>query len=216
MKNKLLITGALLFSLAIAKAQDTTETFQFNLQECIDYAFEHHYQVRNAEVDVELAESEVKETIGMGLPQVNGNVNFQDYLKLPTQLIPGEFFGGEPGTYIPVQFGTQFSLTYGLEATQLLFDGSYFVGLKASKVYKDLSIKSLERSRIETAIAVSKAYYGVLVTDERLQLADANISRLKKRSEEHTSELQSLMRISYAVFCLKKKNHSTNPPYNKN
>src|SRR3546814_7202838 len=79
---------------------------------------------------------------------------------LPTQLIPGEFFGGEPGTYIPVQFGTQFSLTYGLEATQLLFDGSYFVGLKASKVYKDLSIKSLERSRIETAIAVSKAYYG--------------------------------------------------------
>src|SRR3546814_8590027 len=133
MKNKLLITGALLFSLAIAKAQDTTETFQFNLQECIDYAFEHHYQVRNAEVDVELAESEVKETIGMGLPQVNGNVNFQDYLKLPTQLIPGEFFGGEPGTYIPVQFGTQF------------------------------------------------------------------------RSEEHTSELQSLMRISYAVFCLKKK-----------
>src|SRR3546814_3146188 len=30
------------------------------------------------------------------------------------------------------------------------------------------------------------------------------------RSEEHTSELQSLMRISYAVFCLKKKNHTTN------
>src|SRR3546814_3683446 len=30
------------------------------------------------------------------------------------------------------------------------------------------------------------------------------------RSEEHTSELQSLMRISYAVFCLKKKNHPIN------
>src|SRR3546814_2766176 len=103
---------------------------------------------------------------------------------LPTQLIPGEFFCREPGTYILVQFGTQFSLTYGLEATQLLFDGSYFVGLKASKVDKDLSIKSLERSRIETAIAVSKAYYGVLVTDERLQLADANISRLKKQLDE--------------------------------
>src|SRR3546814_8779330 len=33
------------------------------------------------------------------------------------------------------------------------------------------------------------------------------------RSEEHTSELQSLMRISYAVFCLKKKNHIYNPNY---
>src|SRR3546814_1484207 len=31
------------------------------------------------------------------------------------------------------------------------------------------------------------------------------------RSEEHTSELQSLMRISYAVFCLKKKKHQVNP-----
>src|SRR3546814_1397752 len=33
--------------------------------------------------------------------------------------------------------------------------------------------------------------------------------QLPRRSEEHTSELQSLMRISYAVFCLKKKNHHT-------
>ncbi|QEC53642.1 outer membrane protein TolC [Anseongella ginsenosidimutans] len=184
MKNKLLITGLLLFSLNAARAQDTTDALRFNLEECIDYAFEHQYTVKNAELDVELAESEVKETIGQGLPQVNGNVNFQDYLKLPTQLIPGEFFGGEPGTYIPVQFGTQYSLTYGLEATQLLFDGSYFVGLKASQVYKDLSIKSLKRSRIETAIAVSKAYYSVLVTEEQLQLADVNIARIKKQLDE--------------------------------
>src|SRR3546814_18804150 len=34
-------------------------------------------------------------------------------------------------------------------------------------------------------------------------------SRLARRSEEHTSELQSLMRISYAVFCLKKKKKKT-------
>lgn len=189
MENKLLITGLLLLSLTAANAQDTTShdttgAVTFNLDECIQYAFEHQYTVKNAELDVDLAESEIKETIGMGLPQVNGNVNFQDYLKLPTQLIPGEFFGGEPGTYIPVQFGTQFSLTYGLEATQLLFDGSYFVGLKASRVYKELSVKSLTRSRIETAIAVSKAYYGVLVTREQLQLADANIARLKKQLDE--------------------------------
>src|SRR3546814_6304024 len=32
-----------------------------------------------------------------------------------------------------------------------------------------------------------------------------------ERSEEHTSELQSLMRISYAVFCLKQQNHTTLP-----
>src|SRR3546814_4391219 len=36
-----------------------------------------------------------------------------------------------------------------------------------------------------------------------------------RRSEEHTSELQSLMRISYAVFCLKKKNKQKHPQWNK-
>src|SRR3546814_7415700 len=41
-----------------------------------------------------------------------------------------------------------------------------------------------------------------------LSLGGAVIDGLKRsRSEEHTSELQSLMRISYAVFCLKKKKH---------
>src|SRR3546814_5067224 len=37
---------------------------------------------------------------------------------------------------------------------------------------------------------------------------DATVSELRARSEEHTSELQSLMRISYAVFCLKKKTNT--------
>ncbi|MFS8617447.1 MAG: TolC family protein [Solitalea sp.] len=184
MKNRLLIAGFWLLSLTAAKAQDTVSSFTFNLEECIDYAFNNQYGVKNAELDVEMAESVVKETIGGGLPQVSGGMNFQDYLKLPTQLIPGEFFGQEPGTYIPVQFGTQFALTYGLEATQLLFDGSYFVGLQASKVYKELSEKNLRRSRIETAIAVSKAYYTTLVTEEQLQLADVNIARLKRQLDE--------------------------------
>src|SRR3546814_7944824 len=39
---------------------------------------------------------------------------------------------------------------------------------------------------------------------------------LRARSEEHTSELQSLMRISYAVFCLKKKKHTNNENQNSN
>src|SRR3546814_2327694 len=39
-------------------------------------------------------------------------------------------------------------------------------------------------------------------------ISDADIARCVARSEEHTSELQSLMRISYAVFCLKKKNNN--------
>src|SRR3546814_4755343 len=46
---------------------------------------------------------------------------------------------------------------------------------------------------------------GLYVNLARPPATPANMTLLRCRSEEHTSELQSLMRISYAVFCLKKK-----------
>src|SRR3546814_3950030 len=45
---------------------------------------------------------------------------------------------------------------------------------------------------------------------EAISIISSSVSSIRPRSEEHTSELQSLMRISYAVFCLNKKNKNTN------
>src|SRR3546814_8031576 len=52
----------------------------------------------------------------------------------------------------------------------------------------------------------SRPHHSVLLWRRREFLPDCHRRHLEHRSEEHTSELQSLMRISYAVFCLKKKN----------
>jgi outer membrane protein TolC len=179
MKYNYLILIFCLFSVISAKAQLTDSIANFSLKEAIDYAQKHQSAILNASIDEEIAKNTVKQTIGIGLPQLNGNVNFQDFLKIPTNLLPGEFFG-KPGTQIPVQFGVQYQSSYGLELNQLLFDGSYLVGLQASKTYKELSNKNLKRSRIETAVGVTKAYYSVLVSNEQLSLLDANIDRLKK------------------------------------
>ncbi len=162
-----------------AKAQQTDTVASFSLEQAIDYAQNHQVAVLNARIDEEIARNTVKQTIGIGLPQVSGNANFQDFIKLPTSLLPGEFFG-QPGTQIPVQFGVKYQSLVGLELNQLLFDGSYLVGLQASKTYKELSNKNLKRTRIETAVAVTKAYYSVLVSNEQLSLLDANLERLRK------------------------------------
>jgi len=161
-----------------AQPADST-SYNFSLQEAIDYAQTHQTAVLNARIDEDIAKNTVKQTIGIGLPQVSGNANFSDFIKIPTSLLPGEFFG-QPGTQIPVQFGVKYQSSAGLELNQLLFDGTYLVGLQASKTYKELSNKNLRRTRIETAVAVSKAYYSVLVSGEQIQLLDANIARLKK------------------------------------
>jgi len=168
-----------LFGALEAKAQLSDTVAHFSLQEAIEYAQRNQSAVQNAKIDEEIAANTVKQTIGIGLPQVNGSVNFQDFIKVPTNLVPGEIFG-QPGELLPVQFGVKYQSSLGLELNQLIFDGSYLVGLQASKTYKELSSKSLKRSRIETAVAVSKAYYSVLVSNEQLSLLDANLLRLKK------------------------------------
>lgn len=162
-----------------ANAQPADTVAAFSLKQAIDYAQNHQASILNARIDEDIARNTVKQTIGIGLPQVSGNANFQDFIKLPTSLLPGEFFG-QPGTQVPVQFGVKYQSSVGLELNQLLFDGSYLVGLQAAKTYKELSNKNLTRTRIETAVAVTKAYYSVLVSNEQLSLVDANLARLRK------------------------------------
>lgn len=179
MKYKYLSLMICLFLGLSARAQQSDTVAALNLKQAIDYAQNHQVSILNARIDEEIARNTVKQTIGIGLPQVSGNANFQDFIKLPTSLLPGEFFG-KPGTQVPVQFGVKYQSSVGLELNQLLFDGSYLVGLQASKTYKELSNKNLTRTRIETAVAVTKAYYSVLVSNEQLKLLDANMERLRK------------------------------------
>jgi len=204
----ILISGMILPQLVAAQQKDTTASF--SLQEAISYAQQHQVSIINAQIDEQIAKNKVKQTIGIGLPQISGNASFQDFLKVPTTIIP-DFIS--PSVYqvlidegvkdkngnviqmptsfgagIPAQFGTKYTSSVGLEASQLLFDGSYLVGLQASKTYKELSIKNLSRTRIESAVAVTKAYYSVLVNNEQLSLLDANLDRLKK-SLNDTKEL---------------------------
>lgn len=182
MKTKtMLFTAILSLTIGSLAAQqiDSTKTHSFNLEECINYAFEHQTSVLNAAIDQKIADAKVKETIGIGLPQVNGSADFNDFIKLPTSLLPGEFFNQPAGTVVPVQFGVKYNSSLGLSASQLLFNGSYLVGLQASRTFKELSQRAFTRSKIETNVAVSKAYYMVLVSNKQLDLLDANISQLK-------------------------------------
>lgn len=179
MKYKYLTLIIYLGFILSAKAQQADTIARLSLEQAIEYAQTHHNSILNARIDEDIAKNTVRQTIGIGLPQISGNANFQDFIKVPTTLLPGEFFG-QPGTQVPVQFGVKFQSSAGIELNQLLFDGSYLVGLQASKTFKELSSKNLTRTRIETTVAVTKAYYSVLVSNEQLSLLDVNLARLKK------------------------------------
>lgn len=198
MKNLFLIALCLMLYANTGMAQQAVAPNQpsnFSLADCINYAYTHQDSVKNAELDVKSADYKIKETIGIGLPQVNGAVSFQDYLKVPAQIGPN-VFATDPitGKPLPVDpdarlvkfpFGpTKYTNTYSLQATQLLFSGTFMVGLQSVKTFKELSERSLVRTKIQTNVSVTKAYYQVLVSNEQIKLLDANINQLKQQVDQ--------------------------------
>jgi hypothetical protein len=118
-----LLLGLCLWAAAPAAAQNTDSTF--TLEAALSYAAKNNRDLKSSSFDEQLAREQVKEVRSQGLPQVNINGRLQDNLIIPTNLLPAEAFGGEPGTFIPVRFGTKYNATAGVEATQLLFSQSY-------------------------------------------------------------------------------------------
>jgi outer membrane protein len=163
----------------------------FNLEQCIDYALKNAVPVKNAELDERIATARVKETVGIGLPQIDGTVSVDHNNKLrrffsvydPNSI----FFGGqtipgaEVGDVISAQnfFQLKSSADAGIRINQLLFNGSYLVGLQAANAYKELSIKGANQTREEVVASVTKAYYAVLVNRERIKSFDVNIQRVE-------------------------------------
>src|SRR5665811_1756613 len=139
------------------------ETGSFSLEKATQFAMENSYVLHNTRQDIAIAQKKVWETITIGLPQVTGSANYNMFLKLPVSLLPGEFFGGEPGTYVPVKFGQDFNSDFGLTVSQVIFDGSYIVGVGSSQLYLNLSKQAHEKVEIDIRDAVAQAYYMVLI-----------------------------------------------------
>ena len=210
MKNMfltLLLLGAAVTGFAQQATQSSTTVHKFSLQDCINYAYEHQDTVKNAALDIKSADYKVKETIGIGLPQVNGVVSFQDYLKTPSVIFPnfsnglyqilhdegvvdsaGHRIATRNAPSQKLSIYQPYNANLGLSVSQIIFNGSYLVGLKASKTYKELSQRALIRSKIDARVNVTKAYYQVLVSDEQIKLLDADLAQLKQQVDQTTAQ----------------------------
>jgi outer membrane protein TolC len=152
----------------------------FTLKEAIDYAITHHVQIKNGQIDIANADAKVNEIKAIGLPQVNGGLSYTNNLIIQRMFIPANTFNpsAPANEVVAAEFGVKNSGFANFGLTQLLFDGSYLLGLKASSVYKELSVKTLAQTKQQTAENVAKAYYGILVNEKRKNLFALNIGRL--------------------------------------
>lgn len=145
----------------------------YSLTDCIKYAKSYNPDIKKASIEEEKADKKINEVIGSGLPQINLSGNLVNNLELPTQLLPGELLGA-PGTFLKVKFGTKYNYTFTGDINQLLFSGSFWVGLSAAKYSKQYYQQNKELVSENIEYGVATAYYQILVVQKQLQLLQQN------------------------------------------
>ena len=156
----------------------------FTLDEAIKYALENNYTIINAERDIDAAKKQKWETTATGLPQLSATIDYQNWLKQQVSLIPAEFFGGNPGEFAEVAFGTKQNVNATATLNQLLFDGSYLVGLQSAKVFLEISKNAKEKTELEIMKLVIDAYGNVLLAEESIKILEKNKETLIKNLNE--------------------------------
>ncbi|GAB5524129.1 MAG: TolC family protein [Roseivirga sp.] len=159
---------------------------EYSLQQAIEYALLNNENVLNADLTQMDAEAQVFETRADGLPQITGNFNYNNNLVIQRSPIPAAFITGNPADegVVQVAFGAQHSGNFGISATQMIWDGSFFIGLQAAKMLREKVAVDKVKAEVDVIEQVTKAYYLVLVNESRVGLIDANIANLDSTLRE--------------------------------
>lgn len=200
----------ILFLLITTSVFSQQEISQFSLKEAVDFAVQNNSISKNAARDVEIAKLQKWETTSEGLPQIEANISYNNWLKQQISLIPAEFFGGSPGQFSEIAFGTKQTLNGTVSISQKIFDGSYLVGLQAAKVYLEMSENAKEKTETELRKMVAYAYGNVLLSEENLNIVNSNITLLENNVSDLTKvyengliEQESVQQLQLTLSSLK-------------
>ena len=166
---------------------------QVSLEQAVAFGKDNNRQILNANREVQRAYKERWSTIAIGLPQVRANASYQNFIELPTSLIPAQFFGGKEGEFAEVQFGTPQTVVAGVTLDQLIFDGSYLVGLEATKVFLAISENILEKTMLEIRKSIISTYSSILLVQENIKFLKKNRNSL----EANLNEVRELFRNGF-------------------
>lgn len=184
MKQFFILCAILILTVNAEAQNKTKQVYAFSLEECVTFAKNNNVQVKNSLLAIEAQIQTNREIGAAAFPTIGTNAGVNDFIKIPTSLLPAQIFGGAAGTYIPVQFGTKYNANYGINFQQLLFDGQVFVALKAraSSLQWQKKNAALTEEAIKTNIY--KIYYQLSASKTQLNILDANIERLSKLAHD--------------------------------
>ena len=190
MKTSLIHRSVMAVACILGTSVGAQAQLTLSLKQAQDLGADRAYAMQRARIDVDVAKRDVKELLATGLPQVRASFDFNHFLDIPTQVVPARSFDPDApeDMVLELAFGTTQSATAGLNATQLVFSGSYLVGMKAAQVFADAKALAVDATEVETRRLVSEAYATALAATANVKTLDRALA-LVQRSESEVKEL---------------------------
>lgn len=211
-QSRVKILSALIIILSVltapalkAQTQETEliEDYELTLDEAIKIAVANNPEIKRALLSIEDADQLVKIAYSEIYPEISSSVNYTRNFEIPVNFVPGEFFGGAPGTLVPVAFGTDNNWQGGFTVSQTLFRGETIVGLSSATVFKTVQAENYRAASQQVITQSRIAYYSVLAAIEQFKLQETQIKRLEQNLRENEARQRAGLVDEYAVLSLR-------------
>jgi outer membrane protein len=190
MNLRSILSGVCFMIISTAGFSQAYSETVITLRECLKRAVDNSSKLKISLLEQKKLKYGYQENIGKCLPSLNFSGSLDDYVSLPTQLIPGEFFN-RPGEVIPVQFGTTYTLSGAIDATQLIYNQTYLVALRLAKQMMEENELSTEKFKSDLVLEVAQSYYLTQVTRKQIQNQESNLQKLEKAEKIAHSQYES-------------------------
>ena len=154
-----------------------------SLEQSVAYALEHQARVKTTELDMKIGQAKVRENVATGLPQLDGNGGYTYNIQSPEFVFP-DFINGNPNQFITIPAAPLNQASLGLNASMLLFNGQYFVGIATAKQFLELTKAQHEMTERDVRLQVTKSVYLALMAQESVSTLDSSLVLMEKTLNE--------------------------------
>lgn len=148
------------------------DKLSLSLGDAIQHAIEYNKTVKNAGLAIDESRKKYNETLSAGLPQANVTLDYSNFLGAEIEL---SFAEGMPAQKIPFNPTSNLNFT----VSQLIFNGSYIIGLQSARLYKELTETSYHKTEQNIREQVTISYYNALVSDLSIDILLKNLDNTK-------------------------------------
>jgi len=159
----------------LALLNGTNAQTVMSLEQARQYGLENRRSMTIADLEILSAQKRVLEATSIGLPQINAEGTFQQFINIPTTVVDASFINpnAPPGSTVAFRMGMPYSVTGGISASQLLFDGSYFVGLQVTKHVAEFVAMNKAQVGADLQYQITQAYFNVLMAKANVDIMDS-------------------------------------------